>query len=93
MPDSSRPTPDGAADTHGLVRPGDGRLVPASTAEAETLAPVLPPREVVFGASAATLPPARGPAEAADPVAPDVPGHEILGELGRGAMGVVNSVN
>jgi hypothetical protein len=87
MPDSSRPTPDLAADSHGLLRPGDGRLVPAA-ADAETLAPVLPPREVVCGASA-TLPPARGPAEAADPVGLDVPGHEILGELGRGGMGVV----
>jgi hypothetical protein len=54
----------------------------------------LPPPETQMlppaGDDQATLPPAGTlRPDASSPAAPEVPGHEILGELGRGGMGVV----
>jgi serine/threonine protein kinase len=85
MPEASRPATDPDADAATMPPPGaDG---PAPTADAETVAPAPPPREIAF-AESATLPPSRPLTDEAAPVAQVVPAYEILGELGRGGMGV-----
>jgi tetratricopeptide (TPR) repeat protein len=64
---------------------------PGNVADAPTLPPARDEAITLFPAASQgeTLPPSDAPRQAGGPDALDIPGYEVLGELGRGGMGVV----